>query len=51
MRMKKHLFAAAAALLLAGAVVPAQAQMSVNDVDATNVNCGAFQRGAPAAGR
>jgi hypothetical protein len=44
MRMKKHLFVAAAALLLAGAAVPVQAQMSVNDVDATGVNCGAFQR-------
>lgn len=42
--MKKHLFVAAAALLLAGAAVPVQAQMSVNDVDATAVNCGAFQR-------
>ena len=42
--MKKHLFVAAAALLLAGAAVPVQAQMSVNDADATGVNCGAFQR-------
>ena len=42
--MKKHLFVAAAALLLAGAAVPVQAQMSVNDSDATAVNCGAFQR-------
>ena len=40
--MKKHLFVAAAALLLAGAAVPVQAQMSVNDADATAVNCGAF---------
>ena len=43
--MKKHLSAAAVALLLAGAAAdPAQAQMSVNDVDATSVSCGAFQR-------
>ena len=42
--MKKHLFVAAAALLLAGAAVPVQAQMSVNDADASAVNCGAFQR-------
>ncbi|MBV8493608.1 MAG: hypothetical protein JO162_09045 [Alphaproteobacteria bacterium] len=43
--MKKHLFVAAAALLLAGATaVPVQAQMSVNDVDATSVSCGAFAR-------
>jgi hypothetical protein len=43
--MRKHLFVAAAALLLAGAAAgPVQAQTSVNDVDATAVNCGAFQR-------
>lgn len=43
--MRKHLFVAAAALLLAGAAAgPVQAQMSVNDVDASAVNCGAFQR-------
>ena len=42
--MRKHLFVAAAALMLAGAAVPVQAQMSVNDADASAVNCGAFQR-------
>lgn len=42
--MKKHLFVAAAALFLAGASVPVQAQMSVNDADATAVNCSSFQR-------
>jgi hypothetical protein len=43
--MRKHLFVAAAALLLTGAAAgPVYAQMSVNDVDATAVNCGAFQR-------
>ena len=43
--MRKQLFVAAAALLLAGAAAgPVYAQMSVNDVDATTVNCGAFQR-------
>ena len=43
--MKRHPFVAAAALLLAGAAAgPVYAQRSVNDVDATAVNCGAFQR-------
>jgi hypothetical protein len=45
MRMKKHLFVAAATVLLAvAAATSVSAQMSVNDVDATAVNCGAFQR-------
>jgi hypothetical protein len=43
--MRKHLFVAAAALLLSGvAAAPVSAQRSVNDADATAVNCGAFQR-------
>jgi hypothetical protein len=44
-RMKKYFFAAAATLMLAGAAAgPIYAQASVNDTDATAVNCGAFQR-------
>ena len=43
--MRKHLFVAAAALLLAGAAAgPVFAQAAVNDADATAVNCGSFQR-------
>ena len=40
--MKKHLFVAAALLLAAAG--PLQAQRSINDVDASGVNCSAFQR-------
>jgi hypothetical protein len=43
--MRKHLFVAAATLLLAGAAAgPVYAQRSINDVDASGVNCSAFQR-------
>jgi hypothetical protein len=43
--MKKYLFVAAATLLLASAAAgPIYALASVNDMDATAVNCGAFQR-------
>ena len=44
-RNRARLFVAAATLLLAGAAAgPVYAQASVNDADATAVNCGAFQR-------